>query len=57
MDSNRAERAIKSVALGRKAWLFYGSDDHPKERGGALRFTRSLSVASTQTPAKAEPSR
>lgn len=25
---NGAERAIKAIALGRKAWLFCGSDDH-----------------------------
>jgi transposase len=30
MDNNRSERAIKSVVLGRKAWLFVGSDDHAK---------------------------
>lgn len=30
MDNSRAERAIKNVALGRKAWLFCGSDDHAK---------------------------
>lgn len=28
LTNNGAERAIKSVALGRKAWLFCGSDDH-----------------------------
>lgn len=30
MDNSRSERAIKQVALGRKAWLFCGSDDHAK---------------------------
>lgn len=30
LDNTRAERAIKGVALGRKAWLFCGSDDHAK---------------------------
>jgi transposase len=30
LTSNGAERAIKSVALGRKAWRFCGSDDHAK---------------------------
>lgn len=30
MDNSRSERAIKGVALGRKAWLFCGSDDHAK---------------------------
>jgi transposase len=30
LTNNRSERAIKSVVLGRKAWLFCGSDDHAK---------------------------
>jgi len=28
LTNNGAERAIKYIALGRKAWLFCGSDDH-----------------------------
>jgi transposase len=28
LDNNRSERQIKTIALGRKAWLFVGSDDH-----------------------------
>jgi transposase len=28
IDNNESERNIKLVALGRKAWLFVGSDDH-----------------------------
>ncbi len=30
LSNNGAERALKAVALGRKAWLFCGSDDHAK---------------------------
>jgi hypothetical protein len=30
LTNNAAERANKSVAIGRKAWLFCGSDDHAK---------------------------
>jgi transposase len=30
LTNNRSERAIKSVVLGRRAWLFCGSDDHAK---------------------------
>lgn len=30
LTNSGAERAIKAVALGRKAWLFCGSDDHAK---------------------------
>jgi hypothetical protein len=28
MDNNRSERALRSIATGRNAWLFFGSDDH-----------------------------
>jgi transposase len=28
MDNNRSENALRIVATGRKAWLFFGSDDH-----------------------------
>lgn len=30
LTNNGAERAIKEIALGRKAWLFCGSDDHAR---------------------------
>lgn len=30
LTNNGAERAIKAIALGRRAWLFCGSDDHAK---------------------------
>jgi hypothetical protein len=28
MTNNASERALRSIAVGRKAWLFLGSDDH-----------------------------
>lgn len=28
MDNNSSENALRPVATGRKAWLFFGSDDH-----------------------------
>jgi transposase len=28
MDNNRSERELRRIAVGRKAWLFVGSDDH-----------------------------
>jgi hypothetical protein len=28
MDNNQSENALRIVASGRKAWLFFGSDDH-----------------------------
>ena len=34
LDNNRSERALRgSVATGRKAWLFVGSDDHAESAG------------------------
>ncbi|WP_245769065.1 IS66 family transposase [Stigmatella aurantiaca] len=35
LDNNRSERALRRIAVGRKAWLFVGSDDHA-ERAGHL---------------------
>jgi transposase len=28
MDNNPSERELRRIATGRKAWLFFGSDDH-----------------------------
>ncbi|MBK6519879.1 MAG: transposase [Polyangiaceae bacterium] len=28
LDNSRSERALRSIVVGRKAWLFYGSDAH-----------------------------
>lgn len=28
IDNNASERALRTIATGRKAWLFFGSDDH-----------------------------
>lgn len=28
MDNNLSENALRAIATGRKAWLFFGSDDH-----------------------------
>jgi transposase len=28
MTNNRSENALRTIATGRKAWLFFGSDDH-----------------------------
>ena len=30
LDNNRSERALRAVAVGRKNWLFTGSDDHAR---------------------------
>ena len=28
LDNNRSERGLRPIAVGRNAWLFFGSDDH-----------------------------
>ena len=28
MTNNHSERALRGIAVGRRAWLFFGSDDH-----------------------------
>ena len=35
-DNNGSERALRQVAIGRKAWLFCGSDDHAQSSGNLL---------------------
>jgi len=41
LSNNGAERALKSVALGRKAWLFCGSDDHAKSTAALFSLVAS----------------
>ncbi|WP_370644260.1 transposase domain-containing protein [Myxococcus sp. RHSTA-1-4] len=31
--NNRSERELRRIAVGRKAWLFVGSDDHAQSAG------------------------
>lgn len=45
LDNNRSERALRAVAVGRKAWLFVGSDDHAVSTSHL--FTVVASTAST----------
>ena len=33
LDNNHSERALRRIAVGRKAWLFAGSDDHAASAG------------------------
>jgi transposase len=33
LDNNRSELALRRIAVGRKAWLFMGSDDHAESAG------------------------
>ena len=33
LENNRSERQLRRIAVGRKAWLFVGSDDHAQSAG------------------------
>jgi transposase len=33
LENNRSERQLRKIAIGRKAWLFVGSDDHAVSAG------------------------
>lgn len=33
LDNNRSELALRKIAVGRKAWLFVGSDEHAQSTG------------------------
>lgn len=45
MDNNAAERELRgSVAVGRKAWMFYGSDDHAGAAGNLLSLIASCKL-------------
>lgn len=41
LDNNRSERALRRIAVGRKAWLFCGSDDHATAAGHILSLIAS----------------
>jgi transposase len=45
IDNNAAEREMKKIAIGRKNWLFLGSDQGGQDRGRALQPGVQLSAA------------
>ena len=44
MDNNAAERALRPIAVGRKGWMFYGSDDHAAAAGNILSLVASCQL-------------
>ena len=44
MDNNASERALRHIAVGRKAWLFFGSDDHAKAAGNLFSLIASCKL-------------
>jgi transposase len=41
LDNTRSERALKKVVVGRKAWMFYGSDVHAEAAAGLFTMIAS----------------
>lgn len=41
LDNNASERALRKIAVGRKAWLFVGSDDHAQAAGNLMTLIAS----------------
>ena len=41
LDNNRSERALRTLAVGRKNWLFVGSDDHANSAANLLSLIAS----------------
>jgi transposase len=44
MENNAAERGLRTIAVGRKAWMFYGSDDHASAAGNILSLVASCKL-------------
>ncbi len=44
LDNNGAERALRTIAVGRKAWLFFGSDDHAAAAGNLFSLIASCKL-------------
>jgi transposase len=44
MENNSAERELRTAAVGRRAWLFYGSDDHAGAAGNVLSLIASCKL-------------
>jgi transposase len=41
LENNRSERELRRIAIGRKAWLFVGSDDHAVSAGNLFTLIAS----------------
>jgi hypothetical protein len=44
MDNNHSERALRRIAVGRKNWLFVGSDDHAVSTANLLSMVASAKL-------------
>jgi transposase len=44
MTNNACERALRTIAVGRKAWLFFGSDDHAQAAANVFSLIASCTL-------------
>jgi hypothetical protein len=44
IDNNRSENALRAVAVGRKNWLFFGSDDHAEAAANIMSLIASCKL-------------
>ncbi len=44
IDNNASERALRQIAVGRKAWLFVGSDDHAQAAANIFSLVASCKL-------------
>jgi hypothetical protein len=44
MTNNHSERALRGVAVGRRAWLFFGSDDHASAAANLMSLIASCEL-------------
>jgi Transposase IS66 family len=50
LTNNAAERALRGICLGRKAWLFCGSDRGGQRAAMMYSFITTTKIASTRRP-------
>lgn len=44
LDNNASERALRHITIGRKAWLFFGSDDHAQAAANLFSLVASCKL-------------
>ncbi|MBE7450065.1 MAG: transposase [Kofleriaceae bacterium] len=49
LDNTRAERALRKIVVGRKNWLFYGTDTHAEAAAARLQPPRHLPPPASST--------
>ena len=47
LDNTRAERALRKIVVGRKNWMFYGSDTHAEAAAAIFSLIASRNVSTS----------